>query len=376
MIRLSILLLVFVMTFQLDLLALAVGKVTKLKPPVTILPPHQKEAHELKEGEEVLEGSSIVTQGKSFAIISFYNGHKLIVSPKSKIYVEQMEQDRPGVVQLLVGQVRSNVRPAQDKEREEKKGSVKEKENFYLRTRNAAMGVRGTQFQALYNAENNMTSLLTLSGKVALSNIDEKSSSPVEREKLIEKLQDHFAKEKVVEAKVGDYVRAGEESVSEPVKISPVQLTLIKINEEPQLEKKFEKGELDREVEKVKEEYKETDSSLPSKETTLRAGGLVDLKSGFYIPPSQDSEYDAKSKIYIPKEDIGKLEKDGSYTPPEGLKIDPTQGFVVAEKQEGKKVEELAKKLNIDIQTQIQVIKKKSTLEENWDSPYNKYYNR
>lgn len=342
-----------------------VGKVSRLKAPVTILELGQHAARELKQGESVTEGSSVLTQEKSFAIIIFNDGHQLTVSPNSKVVITQVKKDNPDVVQLLMGKVRASVRP---------NGNKKE-ERFFIKTRSAAIGVRGTDFQTSYNPSNSITTLLTFSGKVAMNAIDEKTAPIADNQTVVMKLREVLSATSSVESRTGDYAGTTGEKINPPVKISPVQLTLLKINEDPEQVKELSKEELEKEVEKTKNEYAKLAISVVKKEIpVVRAGGLVDLASGFYIPPTDKSEFDKLTQVYIQKDDIGTLKQDGSYLPPEGLKVDALKGFVVDEEKKKKESEELAKKLNNEIQKQVKPIFRKSSLEEESISPYERYY--
>ncbi len=342
-----------------------IGKVSRLKAPVTILEIGQREARELKQGDAVTEGSSILTQEKSFAIIAFNNGHQMTVSPSSKVVISQAKKEDPDVVQLLMGKVRASVKPDSDRKQEK----------FFIKTRSAAIGVRGTEFQTSYNPNNSVTTLLTFSGKVAMNKVDEKSAPSVDNQAVVMKLREVLSASSSVEAHTGDYAGTSGEKITPPVKISPVQLTLLKINQEPDQIKELPKEELEKEVAKTKEEYAKLALKDDKKEVAVvRAGGLVDLASGFYIPPTEKSEFDKATQIYVQKEDIGTIKTDGSYIPPEGLKIDSVKGFIVDETKKKKESEELAKKLNGDIQKQVLPVFKKSTLEEDLSNPYEKYY--
>ena len=53
----------------------------------------------------------------------------------------------------------------------------------------------------------------------------------------------------------------------------------------------------------------------------MPSGSFVDLKSGAIIPPPPGSEYDSNSGTYIIDSSFGSVSADGSYVPPEGLKI-------------------------------------------------------
>ena len=347
--------------------ASSIGKVLKLKAPVTILELGKREAYELKEGDGVTEGSSILTQEKSFAIILFEDGHKLTITPNSKIVITQVKKDQPDVVQLLMGKIRASVKPDQERKAEK----------FFIKTRSAAMGVRGTEFQAGFNPENKVTTLLTFSGKVAMNKVDEKKA-PLENEKtVVEQLREVLKAPNSVETKVGDYAGTAGEKIAPPVKISPVQFTLLKINQEPEQVKDLPKEELDKEIQKTKEEYAKVATKEEAKvETVVRPGGLVDLNTGFYVPPTEKSDFDKKTQVYVQKEDIGTVAQDGAYIPPVGLKIDAIKGFIVDETKKKSDSEEMAKKLNGEIEKQVAPVIKKSSLEEDWENPYKKYYKR
>lgn len=344
-----------------------IGKVLKLRAPVTILELGQREAHELKEGDSVSEGSSVLTQEKSFAIIALNDGHQITITPNSKVVIAQVQKNQPDVVQLMMGKIRASVKPDEDKKAEK----------FFIKTRSAAMGVRGTEFQAGFNPENRVTTLLTFSGNVAMNKVDEKKAPEVDAQKVIEQLKEALKEKSTVEVKVGDYAGTAGEKIAPPVKISPVQFTLLKINKVPEETKELAKEELDKEVQKSKDEYEKV--ALPEEkkiQTLVRPGGLVDFTTGFYVPPTEKSEFDKKTQVYLQKEDIGTVKTDGTYVPPVGLKIDAVKGFVVDQEQKKKDSEEMAKKLNGEIQKQVVPVIKKSGLEEDWGNPYEKYYKR
>ena len=72
-----------------------------------------------------------------------------------------MKKNEVGIITLLKGKIRSKV----------KKTKAHSKNKFFVKTQNAALGVRGTDFQTIYNPENNVTNLLTFKGKVAMINV-------------------------------------------------------------------------------------------------------------------------------------------------------------------------------------------------------------
>jgi hypothetical protein len=146
-----------------------VGSVIKLRGKVTQLAPGQHIARALKVGQKVKEDTSIVTAERSFAKIQFDDGSMIFIGPKSKVVVVKMDPSGNGVVGLLKGKMRSKV-------------ESREKKKFYIRTRNAALGVRGTEFETVYNPDNKITSLVTYKGEVAMAKV-----SPLNKKGLLTK---------------------------------------------------------------------------------------------------------------------------------------------------------------------------------------------
>ncbi len=350
-----------------------VAQVEQLRGHVTQLKPGARVATPVLLGDQIEEDTSVVTGEKSFVRIKFTDGSLLNLGPAGKVVVAQMPSEGAGVVSLLKGTLRTQV----EKNRNSKEGENK----FYIKTRSAAMGVRGTDFQTVYNPENKMTSLLTFKGEVAMANVKDEptkvsvktvrvNNQDVEVEAPVKKVDDQLQQkslDKALKAKQTVLVKPGQfsgtvqklETVSKPVKISPVQLDALYKNQE--LESKGDDASALDTSKNIKDETKKviSESTLvqaeqeappegffnaKTKEFAPKSGGFIDLKTGLYVPPSADSEFDAQRKIYIPSK-VGSVDtKTGEYVAPEGLKLDAKNGFVVdkikmAEMDESKKVE-------------------------------------
>ena len=327
------------------------AKVVKIRGKVTILDPGAHEARRLKKDARLKEDSSILTGKASFVRIRFLDGSILNLGPDSKFVVVEFKQNKPGVVSLIKGKLRSKV----IKEKEQSKNKL------FIRTRTAALGVRGTDFQTIYNPENKVTSLLTYQGEVAMVKMDDPSDG-VKKKKLknkyvrtrdgkikvqkTEKIKVEGTKEleKVLQKKDAVVVKQGQfsgtlqklDTVSKPVKINPVQLNVLYKNTE--LEETSEKKvkEVDIDPNETKIALKPAEQEVPEegvfdakkKVFAPKAGGLLDLKTGLYVPPADDAVFDTKNKVYVSKE-IGKIDKTtGQYVAPVGLKLDAKKGFV------------------------------------------------
>jgi hypothetical protein len=197
-------LILFLLSFNL----FAAGTVTKLKGKLTILLPNSKKAIPLTKGMHVPDDSSIVAHSRSFAIVQFNEGTKIIIGSNSKVVVDsEINKKQAGIITLLQGRIRSKV---------EKSNNNKTK--FIIKTKQAALGVRGTDFIVVY--ENNSSSLITFKGEVAVIERNEESI-----DKIINKLNN----EKVNIARKGEVSAVNSNKASlKPQLISKEQLANLK----------------------------------------------------------------------------------------------------------------------------------------------------
>jgi hypothetical protein len=345
--------LVILLTFSLSVFPKTrklVAEVVLMRGKVTQLAPGERLARKLKVGDKVREDTSILTGAKSFVQLKYEDGSKTSLGPDSKIVVAKMDKSGNGVLNLLKGRVRNSV-----------KQDYEGKKKFYVRTRNAALGVRGTEFETIYNSDNNLTSLLTYKGEVAMvkteDSIDKsktnlKSAKRVvrnfdnkivleEEPELVEvdekKMEKLLEKEAVV-VKQGQFSQtvAKIETVSKPVVISPVQMNAMYKNQTFQ-----EKGVKEVQVAEV-DPTKAKLAIVPEKQDippegiydpknkvyAPKAGGFLDVKTGLYVPPSPEALFDQKNKVYYAS-NVGAVDSEtGQYEPPVGLELDPVKGFV------------------------------------------------
>lgn len=319
------------------------AKVIRLRGYATQLSPGAKDARVVTLGQKIFEDTSILTKPKSFVVLEFADGARLSVGPDSKLVVTKARGDGAGIVSLLKGKLRSSITPSSDND-----------DKYIIRTRTAAMGVRGTDFQTSYNPDNRATSLVTFKGRVAMARLDtsvhelegshadkvlvsrdEKGEPTVEQAPKTsitrtEELYKVLRSKDVVTVENGQYAGAvtGLTRPTEPVVVNPIQLTLMYKNDQLAPKKDGEKlAQID--FSKIKHQGS-PDGFYDAKTGKFapRAGGFVDPDTALYIPPKEDSVLDPDSNIYIPK-DVGFVNKDtGDYVPPKGLILDPKNGFV------------------------------------------------
>lgn len=330
---------IFLLLFSFCSNAKEIALVTKIRGKVTQLTPHSLKAVTLSISDEIIEDTSIVTGPRSFVRIVFLDKSVLNIGPKSKVVITEMKKNDPGIITLLKGKIRANVI------KNKKSNNTK----LYIQTRTAALGVRGTDFQTIYNPHNRVTNLLTFKGRVAMAKLDnegiEKKSksknSDISKTKL--RLDEALKSSTAVEVPRGQFsgVMNNIERVTLPVKISPVQLNTLYLNADF-LEK--EKGQVVRkDVSKINPKQmiiKAVDQKAPSEgfhntstgEFAAKSGGLIDLTSGIYVPPGRDSVFDQKTGVYLSK-NTGYIDNEtGEYIAPKGLILDASLGFIVMNK--------------------------------------------
>lgn len=381
----NILLLCFSLLFSTSLLAApTIGKIIKLKGKVTALYPGELEAVTLKRGSAVKEDTSLLSAKGAFAVVRLNDKSKLILGPNSKLVVQYPKSTGTGIVTLLKGKVRSKVP-------KNKKKDIKQ----VIQTSSAALGVRGTEFQATFNPTSKMTSLVTYTGKVALVKKDKKATKKLDlltsrkkkNKKKVKKkdLEQLFQKEAVL-VEPGSYSAVSEnlKKATEPVNLNPKQFSVLKAND-TFVKKKIDEKKLKKEEERIKKIYakrakrrkKKAGATYDLKSGTYKPkdGGYIDLETGIYVPPSSKAKFDKKLNIYVDKDADKKVTATGDFKTPEGLKLDPKKGFVAV--NDSKEAKEKVKELNKEIAGQI-VKPRKPTFDElesvDDDEAYDKFF--
>lgn len=313
----------------------------------------------IKRGDWLPEGAQVKTEPKSFAKLLFIDKSTMNVGPDSQMKIDSFPKSEPGIITLVKGQVRSKVT------KNYMDMSDKEKSKLFIKTKTAAMGVRGTDFQVSFNTENQSTSLITFEGAVAMAkleaNIDSGRPTQVALEKVV-------SSQSAVVVRRGQYSGASPQTrrVTVPIKISPVQLETLEKNETPGMEmapdqtsapadkgpkKKFrnivppgmdsktvanDSNSADKVMNdtvgasavkvmknEVKQEMAAASGTMPPPEGSIdmatgaiapTAGGYVDIATAQYIPPPAGSSFDANAGVYVPPPEMGSVDAaTGSY---------------------------------------------------------------
>ena len=317
------------------------------------------------------EGAKLVTQERSFVKLLFIDKSEMNLNPKSEMVISSFPKNEAGIISLVKGELRSKVT------KDYMQMDDKSKSKLYIKTKSAAMGIRGTFFQVNFNEINGNTSLITFEGAVAMGGI--------ERD-LRERAFNQDSLEKLVSTPNAVLVRDGQFSavtqISEkalvPALLAPSQLESLKQNDgekilnNPNKEngpevKSFKSpippgadstsfsnnnSELDKQVEKTSEQKdivekvtKTIQKDLPKTDGPANgffnaetgaikfpAGSVIDLKTVNVIPPPANAQFDPNTKTFILPTNFGKIDPvTGSYQPPQGLKLTDEGKFITVE---------------------------------------------
>jgi hypothetical protein len=313
---------------------------------------------EMKEGDSVPVGAKLKTEEKSYTKILFIDKSSLTVGPNTQVVITAFPKEQAGIITLIKGQIRSRV--TKDYMNIENKNQSK----LFIKTKTAALGIRGTDFQVNYNEENQNSSLITFEGKVAMASF-EKSDRGSDFDQV--KLEELVSSSQAVMVESG-HVSAVNNNLSNRA-MSPTLLSSKQIN----ALKNFEYG--DNKIQD-KQEEKQYRSPIPpgadgatfsnvsasdqssakgffnsrTGEYKLPAGSILDLKTVNIIPPPVNAIFDSNTKSYIVPDDFGKIDgRTGEYKPPKGLELESNGKFKV---------------ISTEIKARVQEVKREEKKEE------------
>jgi hypothetical protein len=337
-----------------------VAKAIILKGKVVATNPKTKESISLKRGAWVKEGFVVQTEKKSFVKLLFIDKSQMNLGPKSQMAITKFPKKKAGIITLMKGSLRSKVTKNYLDIKDKKKSKL------FIKTKTAAMGVRGTDFLVTYNPINENTALITFSGAVAMAQLKDSIKSLRVNQRALERI---VSSDKAVIVKKGQFsgVAPGKtQRATIPVKINPAQLESMKSNDgsksaddqsstkpatKPKKKfrsiippgvdsKKFSNNsKVENQVEKVIgtvktkevmakfEGQNNVSPDAPPPEGMVNkatgeiapvAGGFIDVGTAQYIPPPPGSMFDLATQTYIPPTEMGGFnETTGDFQHPE-----------------------------------------------------------
>lgn len=137
----------------------------------------QGEVVKVKKDLWLYEGSILRTKEKSFVKILFHDKSSINLGPDSQIKITQFHEEKAAIIDLLRGSIRAKI------SKDYMKINEKDRSKLLVKTKSAAMGVRGTDFTASYDYKKNITHLQVWEGQVLFAkNIDQSSVDSIDSE--------------------------------------------------------------------------------------------------------------------------------------------------------------------------------------------------
>jgi hypothetical protein len=307
----------------------------------------------LKVEDWVEDGSVVKTGEKSFVKLIFIDKSQMNIGPGSEMKIEKFDVKDSGVIDLVKGKIRSQVT-------KDYLQMDRNKSKLFIKTPNAVMGVRGTDFLIATNGQT--TSTILFEGAIAFNKLDSRTEINTAR---LEEIVDR-----------GVSIQPGEFSVADRIHPLPTVPAVLNVNQREALEKNahFDSNRtpgnssakapersivppglsgqaVSNDVSTLKNEvggvphtqvanaetaqgYVSGDSIKPTN------GAYLHVESGVIIAPPPGSVYDPVTNTYIPTGSSGTVSVSGDYIPPKNVEItndgkvllasiDPTTGQTV-----------------------------------------------
>ena len=305
----------------------------------------------LKVDDWVENGAVVKTMEKSFIKLVFIDKSQMNVGPNSEMKIESFSGKDSGVIDLVKGKIRSQVT-------KDYLQINKDKSKLFIKTQNAVMGVRGTDFMISTNGKN--TSTVLFEGEIVFNKLEQRGR--VSSDNL----------ERIVDQGVRMY--PGEFSVMEAQRPMPTVPSLLNVQQREQLEKNQDfasdrspsnaavepaksvvpAGLSGQQVSNTAETLKAEVAQIAPVESPVKNGpsssdpdgfikgdlvkpangSFVHIDSGVIIPPGPGSVLDSNTNTYIPGQESGKVAANGDYIPPKNVEITEEGKILVKNKDQ------------------------------------------
>lgn len=296
------------------------------------------EKNPIKKGMWLKEGAIIKTDKRAFVRLSFIDKSSMNIGPASELKIEKFSKKDAGVINVLTGKIRSQVT-------KDYLNMDKDKSKLYVKSKNAVMGVRGTDFLFSTNKKTGATTTVLFEGSIVFNKIGAKDNRK-DLETIVKK---------------GRFIKPGEVSVAMkskpkptvPAKLNSKQFSKLMKNADfkvakaqkmkkvkskvpPGLSGRVVAGDADtlkQEIQKVVKVKVNTNIPEPDKanieatkgfvkgdDVRPADGTMVHIDSGIIIPPSSDAVFDRNAGEWV-SNTSGDINAAGEYIPPQDFNI-------------------------------------------------------
>jgi len=337
---------------------------------------NSKKTLKLKMDDWVEEGAIIKTAEKSFVKLVFVDKSQMNVGPNSEVKIQAFSGKDSGVIDLVKGKIRSKV--SKDYLQIENRDQSK----MFVKTKNAVLGVRGTDFMMTTNGKS--SSVILFEGEILLAKLNDSNLSrsrleevvnsgvrvfpgefsvvEARREPTVPSLLNHKQKE-ILEKNEnfeGDRGPSSKDEKNSVRSIVPEGLSgdvvisdsNSKVNELRQ-DKEASKliGSDDEDLsEKSRNKVKDKESRVSSKpdgfvegnKVKPANGSFLHTESGVIIPPESSAILDKNMNSYVDVNSDERINASGEFVPPKDMKItNDGRILVIVDDGSGRKTREM-----------------------------------
>lgn len=317
-----------------------VAVVKRLRGDVTVK--EQGKVTKVKEDDWLRSGVTVLTGDKSFVRISFIDKSQMNIGPNSEMKIEQFGTGDAGVMDLVKGKIRSQVSKDYLGQKD------KNKSKLFIKTPNAVMGVRGTDFLISTNGIN--SSAVLFEGEVVFNKVENAALREISTSAL----------ESMVDR--GVRIFPGEFSVVEDNRPIPTVPSLMNVQQIETLEKNQDFSQerapsdqgsantgksvvppglsgtavasnstaLDKELKqkgiegmgtKDKSGISDARGFKDGEKVKPTNGSFLHVDTGTVIAPPRDAVYDSNTNTFVADGKSGSVGGDGNYVPPKNVTI-------------------------------------------------------
>jgi hypothetical protein len=291
----------------------------------------------------VVSGSTITTGPRSFVRLVFIDKSQMNIGPSSEMRIEQFGGGDAGVIGMVRGKLRSQV----SKDYLQQKN--KDKSKLFIKTPNAVMGIRGTDFMISTNGQN--TAAVLFEGEVVFNKLENGAARDIPTSAL----------EAVVNGSGTARMQPGEFSVMQASAQQPTVPSVLNVQQLETLEKSADFSPVRNPSQDANTTSKSvvppglTGEVVANQNDALKAelsqvtgaqvdrvakpdlaaamggetsaglkptnGSFLHVDSGTVIAPPADAVFDANSNSFIASSASGTVSADGNYAPPQNVTI-------------------------------------------------------
>lgn len=274
----------------------------------------------LKVNDWIEAGSTVKTSAKSFLKVIFIDKSQMNIGASSEVKIERFHQKDAGVIGLVKGKIRSQV------SKDYLQIDGKNRSKLFIKTSNAVMGIRGTDFLISTTGKN--TVAILFEGSVVFNRLNDK--------RLIDSAKLDDIVDRGVRLFPGEFSAVGEKG-------DPTIPALLNVQQREKLEKNVSFVNNDRAASKPQRSIVPAGLSgsivsskpsidLPKKDSEVRAsfnpdsfikdgrvkpmnGSFVLVDTATIVQPGSDAVLDESTNTYIATASTGEVKIDGTFEP-------------------------------------------------------------